>query len=119
MVGDAWLVSWAGEQRVWRIRLPNAQSQLREQSARARSAVFVLARFRSPCVGIDMGGCAWRVGSMCSPRPRYWGFGGRTYVLDWSCPRNWGFCGWHASFDGVCPRVGLFGGEMAVRGDEL
>ena len=91
-----------GEQRVWRIRLPNAQSQLRELSARARSAVFVLARFRSPCVGIDMGGCAWRVGSMCSPRPRYWGFGGRTYVLDWSCPRNW-----------------RFGGEMAVRGDEL
>ena len=47
-----------GEQRVWRIRLPNAQSQLRELSARARSADFVLARFRSPCVRIDMGGCA-------------------------------------------------------------
>lgn len=62
MWGDAWLVSWVGEQRVWRIRLPNAQSQLRELSARARSADFVLARFRSPCVGIDMGGCAGGLG---------------------------------------------------------
>ena len=51
-----------GEQRVWRIRLPNAQRQLRELSARARSADFVLARFRSPCVGIDMGGCAGGLG---------------------------------------------------------
>ena len=56
------LEGWVGEQRVWRIRLPNAQSQQRELSARARSADFVLARFRSPCVGIDMGGCAGGLG---------------------------------------------------------
>ena len=51
-----------GEQRIWRIRLPNAQSQLRELSARARSADFVPPGFHSPCVGIDMGGCAGGLG---------------------------------------------------------
>ena len=62
MWGDAWLVRWVGGHRVWRIWLPDAQIQLRELSLRARSAVFVLARFRSPCVGIDMGGCAGGLG---------------------------------------------------------